>query len=167
VSSPEPGGLIFGCCCFRCFGRGCAVCVGAWGGGARGGGQACGLPLMLPARGRGGSQVQGAAQRHRVSDAAGALDLGGTAPQAARRHRRHPRTQHQRCSGREREGGVLLGGCWGGVGWHAPGRFPGCGQARCGVVGHPFAARGRHGVLRQVRSVGVNQRGRLARGWGS
>lgn len=34
-------------------------------------------------RGRGGSQVQGGAQRHRVSDAEGALDLGGTAPQAA------------------------------------------------------------------------------------
>jgi hypothetical protein len=35
-----------------------------------------------------------------------------------------------------------------------------------GVVGHPFAAAWRHGVLRQVRSVGVNQRGRLATGGG-
>src|SRR5207244_3664818 len=29
------------------------------------------------------------------SDAAGALDLGGTAPQAARRRRRHPRKRHK------------------------------------------------------------------------
>jgi hypothetical protein len=45
--------------------------------------------------------------------------------------------------------------------------FPGCGQALVGAVGHPFAARGRHGVLRQVRPVGVNQKGRPAMGWGS
>jgi hypothetical protein len=38
-------------------------------------------------RGRRGSQVKGGAQRPRVSDAAGALDLGGAAPHAAQRPR--------------------------------------------------------------------------------
>ena len=33
---------------FCCFWRGCGVCVGARGGGARDGGQACGLPVTLP-----------------------------------------------------------------------------------------------------------------------
>jgi transposase len=49
--------------------------VGVCGGAARYRGQAPSLPATLPARGPRGSQVQGAAQRHRVSDAEGALDL--------------------------------------------------------------------------------------------
>lgn len=48
-------------------------------------------PARDPApRGRRGSRVQGAAQRHRASDAEGALDPGGTAPHIAR----HPRGPH-------------------------------------------------------------------------
>ena len=33
------------------------------------------------------------------SDAEGALDLGGTAPQAARHHRRHPQKRHKSLTG--------------------------------------------------------------------
>ena len=63
--------------------------TGVSGGAARCGGQASGLPATLP-----GGAVE--ARRSRVarapsrSDAEGALDLGGTAPQAARHRRRHP-----------------------------------------------------------------------------
>ena len=37
------------------------------------------------------------------------------------------------------------------------GRFPGCGQAPCGAVGHPFAARGGMECCDRLRSDGVNQ----------
>ncbi len=70
------------------------------------------------------------------------------------------------CLRRRKWGGLLLGSMVAGR-VRAPARFPGCGQARLGAVGHPFAARWRHGVLRQVRSVGINQMGRPRQGWGS
>jgi hypothetical protein len=59
---------------------------------ARGGGQGLCLPVMLPG---GAVEARGSGvlrKRHRASDAEGALDLGGTAPQAARYHHRHPPT---------------------------------------------------------------------------
>ena len=68
--------------------------TGVSGGAARCGGQASGLPATLP-----GGAVE--ARRSRVarapsrSDAEGALDLGGTAPQAARHRQRHPQKRHK------------------------------------------------------------------------
>ena len=68
--------------------------TGVSGGAARCGGQASGLPATLP-----GGAVE--ARRSRValapsrSDAEGALDLGGTAPQAARYRRRRPQKRHK------------------------------------------------------------------------
>ena len=67
-------------------------------------GGACGLPVMLPG---GAVEARGSRvprKRHRVSDAGGALDLGGTVPQAARHHRRHPHTRQSEFPGRR--------GCW-------------------------------------------------------
>jgi hypothetical protein len=92
--SSGSGVLVLGGCCFRCFWA-WLCCVRGWlwwwrawwRAGPR-------LPVMLP-----GGAVE--ARRSRVprsgiaSDAEGALDLGGTAPQAARHHHSHPRTQHQ------------------------------------------------------------------------
>jgi hypothetical protein len=166
VSSPGAEVLIFGCCCFAVFGRGCGVWVGVRGGGARGGGQVCGLPVTLP-----GGAVEACGsrvlrKRHCASDAEGALDLGGTASQAARHHRGHSRTPHQCCLGREggrvRSLGVV------GKGRVACSRsgFPGVDRP-VGGVGHPFAARGGMECCDRVRPVGVNQMRRLATGWES
>jgi len=68
---------------------------GGSGGAARCGGQASGLPATLPGGGPwrlAGPRVARAPSR---SDAEGALDLGGTAPQAARHRRRHPQKRHK------------------------------------------------------------------------
>lgn len=114
-------------------------------------GRVCGLPVMLPG---GAVEARGsrvARQRHRGSDAAGALDPGGTAPQAARHHRRHLRTQHlvvldarvpgAGCSGVKKGGGVLLGLSW--RGRVACSRSVARGVDRpVGAAGHPFAAHG-------------------------
>jgi hypothetical protein len=165
VSSLGAGVLIFGCCCFAVFGRGCGVYVGARGGGTRGGGQACGLPVTLPGGVVEARRSRVPRERHRVSDAEGALELGGMAPQAARHHRGHSRTSHQCCSV-EKGGGCGPWGLAGRGGWHAPGRFPGCGHVLWGV-GHPFAAYGGMECCDRVWPVGVNQMRRLATGWES
>lgn len=60
---------------------------------------------------------------------------------------------------------LLLGLSWV-VGCVLQSGFPGVDRPG-GAVGHPFAAAWRHGVLRQVQSVGVNQWGRPRQGWGS
>ena len=72
----------------------------------RGGGRACGLPVMLPG---GAVEARGSRvprERHRVSDAEGALDLGGTAPQAARHHRAHPTRTTPECLRHRRRDGA-------------------------------------------------------------
>jgi hypothetical protein len=69
------------------------------------------------------------------------------------------------CLRRRKWGGLLLGSMVAGR-VRAPVRFPGCGQARLGAVGHPFAARWRHGVLRQCGRSGSIRWGDLARGGG-
>lgn len=94
---------------FSLFGRGCAVCVGARGGGARGGGQAWSLPVTLPEGAVEARRSRVPREWHRVSDAGGALELGGTAPQAARCHRGLPRTPQSALFGAGKGVGVLLG----------------------------------------------------------
>ena len=88
----------------------CPRSAGVFGGAARCGGQAPACPPRWP-----GGAVE--ARRSRVarapsrSDAEGALDLGGTAPQAARHRRRHPQKRHksQMLQGGGRVGGLI--GC--------------------------------------------------------
>src|SRR5512144_3025443 len=74
--------------------RAAALVSGVCGGAARDVGEALGLPATLPG-GAVEARSQGWRLRHRASDAVGALDLGGTAPQAARHPRRRPRIRQK------------------------------------------------------------------------
>lgn len=112
----------------------------------------CDLPVMLLGGAVEARRSRVARKWHRVSDAEGALDLGGAAPEAARHHRSHPRTQHPIVLDAGAAGRRLLRvekgvGC-------APGGLSWWGRVACsrsvsrgvdrpvGAVGHPFAARG-------------------------
>ncbi|MCA1703202.1 MAG: hypothetical protein LC808_07980 [Actinobacteria bacterium] len=139
-------------------------------------GKACGLPVMLP-----GGAVEARGSRVPRSGIALATPeapltwegrprrLRGTTAATHPHNARVPWTPTlggTLFKGWER-GVVCSWGSSGGVGWHAPGRFPGCGQTRYGVVGHPFAARGGMECCDRCARLGSIRGGDSPPGWGS